>query len=84
MDCRHPLRDTDIALLEYCDHRGLAAHILLNKSDKLNRNESINTLRAVQEALKDYKNTLSIQLFSAEKGTGVKELVEVMDGWYEF
>ncbi len=82
MDCRHPLRETDVQLLEYCDHRGLAVHILLNKSDKLSRNDAINTMREVTSALQGYRNTISIQLFSAMKGIGVKELCGVLDGWY--
>src|SRR5690348_8440294 len=31
MDIRHPLRDLDLQLLEYCDHYALPVHILLNK-----------------------------------------------------
>ena len=65
MDCRHPMRETDVHLLSYCDQRGLPVHILLNKSDKLSRNVAINTMRSVETALKDYKNEISIQLFSA-------------------
>jgi GTP-binding protein len=84
MDCRHPLRETDIHLLAYCDHRGLPVHILLNKSDKLSRNEAVNTMRAVEKALKEYRNEISIQLFSAMKGVGVKELCAVLDRWYGF
>jgi GTP-binding protein len=84
MDCRHPLRELDVQLLEYCDDRGLPVHILLNKTDKLSRNDQINTMRAVEEALEEYKNTISIQLFSALKGVGVKELCGVLDGWYGF
>jgi len=84
MDIRHPLRETDAQLLSYCDHRGLPVHVVLNKADKLSKNDAIITLREVKEALKDHRNEISVQLFSALKITGLKELEEVVDRWYGF
>jgi GTP-binding protein len=84
MDIRHPFRDLDLQLLEYCDERGLPVHILLNKSDKLSNNEIANTLRKIKEYLSVYENPVTFQLFSALKGLGVKELQGLMDEWYEF
>jgi GTP-binding protein len=84
MDIRHPLKELDLSLLEYCDHRALPVHILLNKADKLSKAEAANTLGAVKKALAEYKNTLSLQIFSALKGLGVKELHSLLDKWYEY
>jgi GTP-binding protein len=84
MDIRHPLKDLDIQLLEYCDDRGLPVHIVLNKSDKLSHNDMSKTLRAVKAALTGYHNSVTFQGFSALKGTGVKELHLLLDKWYEY
>lgn len=84
MDIRHPFRELDIQLLDYCDQRGLPVHVLLNKSDKLTKNEIANTVRMVKEAVTEYQNPVSFQLFSAMKGIGIKELHTVLDGWYGY
>ena len=84
MDIRHPFKDLDLQLLEYCDQRGLPVHILLNKADKLSNNEITNTLRKIKDYLGEYENPVTYQLFSAMKGAGVKELQGLMDEWYQF
>jgi len=82
MDCRHPLQETDVLLLAYCDQRGMPVHVLLNKSDKLSKSEGLNTLRKVREALRGYRNEISVQLFSALKSVGIEELHAVLNKWY--
>ena len=84
MDIRHPMRDLDKQLLEYCEQRGLLVHILLNKADKLSKSAAANTLFKVKNELKDFSNTISVQLFSAHDGLGLKELHGVLDGWYGY
>src|SRR5690606_39825729 len=39
MDIRHPLKDYDRHMLAYAVERGLPAHALLTKADKLSRSE---------------------------------------------
>ncbi len=39
MDIRHPLKDYDRQMLEYAVARGLPAHALLTKADKLGRGQ---------------------------------------------
>lgn len=82
MDIRHPMRDLDIQLLEFCEHANLPVHILLNKSDKLSKNAISKTLFAVKAALTEYNNSVTFQCFSALKGVGIKELYAVLDEWY--
>lgn len=84
MDIRHPFKELDLTLLEYCDHRGLPVHILFNKSDKLTKNDIANVLREAKTQLASYRNTITFQLFSALKGVGLKELHSVLDKWYEY
>jgi len=84
MDIRHPFRELDQHLLDYCDKRHLPVHILLNKSDKLSKNEIANVMREVKKHLADYEMPVTLQLFSALRGVGVKELYAVLDKWYGY
>lgn len=82
MDIRHPLKDFDIQLLNWSSACELPVHILLNKSDKLRSGAIKNTFFEVEKALKEYENPISIQVFSALKGLGIKEFKEILNGWY--
>lgn len=84
MDIRHPFRDLDKQLLAYCDARELPVHIVLNKADKLSNNEITKTLQNAKMLLVPYQHEVSYQLFSASKGSGVKELQILLDEWYEW
>jgi GTP-binding protein len=84
MDIRHPFKEGDIQLLEYCAYRGLSVHILLNKADKLGRVELAKTLQAVKHALTSSPNSVTFQMFSALQGQGVGELKALLDQWFEY
>ena len=84
MDIRHPMRDLDWQLIDYCEHRGMPVHILLNKADKLSNNQVANTLRQVKAELEGHEDLVSYQVFSALKGTGAKELHILLDKWYNY
>ena len=83
MDIRHPLKDLDVQLLEYCSHYDIPVHILLNKADKLSKGEVAKVLLKVKAALTEYNNSVTFQSFSALKKIGIKELHAVLDAWYE-
>src|ERR1700692_2141529 len=55
------------------------AHVLLTKSDKLNRRDAQSVLRETRAACSD--TSVTAQLFSAHDGEGVEEARQVMDGW---
>jgi GTP-binding protein len=78
MDIRHPLKDFDQMMLQWAKSRGLFVHILLTKSDKLNRGPANNTLFAVQKQLQAEGLDFSIQLFSALRQQGLSELARVI------
>ena len=84
MDIRHPLKDLDLQLLEYCNHYEMPVHILLNKSDKMSRGAAAKVLHEVKAALTGYHNSVTFQCFSALKGIGVNELHTVLNQWYEY
>jgi GTP-binding protein len=78
MDVRHPLREFDLAMLEYAKARTLPAHCLLTKADKLSRGAAASTLQAVRRDLGDIAGA---QLFSSENKLGIDEARAVVTGW---
>ena len=48
MDIRHPLQNMDWSMLEWCIHYSRDVHILLNKADKLTRNQALQQLQRVE------------------------------------
>ena len=84
MDIRHPLKDYDLHMLGYAMRRGLPAHALLTKADKLSRGAAGNAVQAVRRQLSAaYGDSISVQAFSAETRAGVDELRAVVAGWLE-
>lgn len=80
MDVRHPLTEFDHQMLRWCAHARMPVHILLTKADKLRRGPAKSTLLQVRDRLAGQDN-VSVQLFSALKGTGVEQAREVLDRW---
>ena len=82
MDIRHPLKDYDRQMLGYAVQRGLPAHALLTKADKLGRGQQGNALQAVRKELSSaFGDTVSVQTFSGESKQGVDEARAVVGGW---
>ena len=82
MDIRHPLKDYDRQMIAYAVERGLPAHAILTKADKLSRGAAGNALQAVRNDLRSqYADSVSVQVYSSEARTGVDELRAVVAGW---
>ncbi len=82
MDVRRALTDYDIQMLQWCRNSEMSTHILLTKADKLKKGAAKNTLFKVQGTLNtDYPGT-TVQLFSSLKKTGVDEVKEVLNHWF--
>ena len=67
MDIRHPLKEIDHIVIEWCNKTHTPLHILLTKADKLTRGAQNNVLLSQKERLPE---GVSIQLFSATKNIG--------------
>jgi GTP-binding protein len=84
MDIRHPLKEYDRQMLGYAANRGLPAHALLTKADKLSRGAQGNALLAVRNDLAStFGDSVSVQTFSGESKLGVEEARSVVGGWLE-
>jgi GTP-binding protein len=82
MDIRHPLKDYDRQMLGYAVSRGLPAHALLTKADKLSRNQQMQAMAAVRRELSAaFGDSVGVQAFSGESKLGVEQAREVVTGW---
>jgi GTP-binding protein len=81
MDVRHPLQPFDRQMLGWALQASMPVHILLTKADKLKRGAAGTALLQVRAELKPQEELTSVQLFSALKHEGHKELIAVLDGW---
>jgi GTP-binding protein len=85
MDVRHPLKEVDQQLLNWCWEVGMPVHVLLTKADKLKRGAAQNVLLQVKRELDAHspEGLSSVQLFSSTKGTGLDEVYRILDAWLE-
>ena len=86
MDIRRPLTDLDIKMLDWFSPRQKPIHILLTKSDKLSREQSLRTLSDIKGRVKAqwgdlYQTECTVQLFSSLKKTGVEEADNMIQSW---
>ncbi len=83
MDIRHPLKETDQQMLEFCSTYNIPTHILLNKADKLSKNARLNTLKNTTDQLRTYQNPITLQIYSTLKNIGVEDLRKILINWLE-
>lgn len=83
MDIRHPLKEFDRQMLDWCHHQQMPVHILLTKADKLKRGPAGNTLQKVRKELKQAYPLASVQLFSSLNRQGVDEARAKLGEWLE-
>jgi len=79
VDSRRGVGSQDAAMLEWMLARERPVHILLSKSDKLNRGEAQRVLRETESRWRD--PALSVQLFSAHARHGIDEARSVLERW---
>jgi GTP-binding protein len=80
IDSRHPLKDFDRQMLDFCREIDLACHCLLTKADKLSRGEAARTLLQVRKEITAMGSTATAQLFSTPAKTGLDEARSALFG----
>lgn len=83
MDIRHPLTEFDWQMIEWCAYSKKPLHLLLTKADKLNYGAAKNTLFKVQRELEMQDISVTLQMFSALKKTGVDDIHQLLDSWFQ-
>ena len=81
MDVRHPLREFDLQMLDWCHHQNMPVHILLTKADKFKRGAASSALHKVQKAIKEAYPQTSAQLFSAQDKQGLDQALQQLELW---
>src|SRR3981189_2211487 len=76
VDSRRGLGAQDAGMLEWVLARDRFAHVLLTKTDKLNRRDAQRVLRETRAACSD--TSVTAQLFSAHETLGIEEARQVM------
>ena len=70
MDIRHPLKDSDIQMMEFCNRHGVPFISVLTKSDKLNSSAIAKSTKSVERKL----NSQSIIVTSSNNDEGFDRL----------
>lgn len=73
VDIRHPLKEFDRMMLEFCFATQLPCHLLLTKADKLSRGQATQALAALRKQFAAEGLHATAQIFSSSAGTGVEE-----------
>lgn len=81
MDCRHPLREFDQQIIEWCARSDMPVHILLTKSDKLKSGAKKKVLLETRRTLAELGDLVTVQLFSALNNEGSGELLGKLQAW---
>ncbi len=72
-DIRHPLKEFDRMMLDFCFATALPCHLLLTKADKIARGQAAAALDALRRSLRENGVPGTAQVFSSTAGTGVEE-----------
>lgn len=83
MDSRHPLKDLDCTMIDWCIGNHLPIHLLLTKADKLSKSEINNTLCKVEKQYALMPELVSVQAFSSLKKAGLDSLIARLNTWLE-
>ncbi|OOG40262.1 GTP-binding protein [Rhodanobacter sp. C05] len=73
VDIRHPLKEFDRLMLEFCFATQLPCHLLLTKADKLSRGQATQALATLRKQFAAEGLHATAQIFSSSAGTGVEE-----------
>lgn len=83
MDIRHPMKEFDEMMVNWCEATGVPLHVLLTKADKLKKGPAQSTLLSLRKSLKEaLGDKVSVQTFSSLKKSGVDQLRERLDSWF--
>lgn len=83
MDIRHPLRTSDLQLINWSVKCDVPIHILLTKADKLTFSAVKKTLKEVNAKVAIYGNAISLQTFSSLNRVGVEEAKKLLNQWFD-
>ena len=75
MDTRHPFKEVDVSLIDWCESKDLPMILLLNKSDKLSNNKVSQTVLNAKKDMQRLSTENYIIATSATERTGIELLL---------
>ncbi|BBB31577.1 ribosome biogenesis GTP-binding protein YihA/YsxC [Neptunomonas japonica] len=82
MDIRHPMKEFDLMMIEWCKSTHVPLHVLLTKADKLKRGPAQSIVLTLRKELTQILgDKVSVQSFSSLKRAGVDTLSARLDEW---
>ena len=80
VDARHKPTADDVTMAQWFMESGCPMVVVANKSDKLKKSEYEPNVARIRETL-ELPDETPVILFSAEKGTGREELLEIIKSY---
>ena len=83
MDIRHPFKESDLTLIDWCHKTNTALLILLNKSDKLSKGRVKEEVKKANSTIKEMNLIGEAIAFSSKKNIGLEGLTDFLGDWLE-
>ena len=83
MDIRHPFKESDLALIDWCHKTDTPLLILLNKSDKFSTSKVKEEVKKANSAIKEMNLVGQAIAFSSKKSIGFKGLTDSLMDWFD-
>lgn len=84
VDSRMEPTEIDLVMLDWTQSIDLPVHVLLTKSDKLNKGPASASLLRMQELIDEHYPHASVQLFSSLNKQGLIQVWDKLDSWMDF
>ena len=81
VDARHPLKQEELSIIDWCVEASLPILVLLNKIDKLNQKERAACRKQVKARLGAADELIAVQEFSALKAFGTESAFDTLEAW---
>ena len=83
MDIRHPFKESDLALIDWCHQTDTPLLILLNKADKFSTSKVKEEVKKANSAIKEMNLVGQAIAFSSKKSIGFKGLTDSLMDWFD-
>ena len=83
MDIRHPFKESDLTLIDWCHKTNTVLLILLNKSDKLSKSRVKEEVKKANSTIKEMNLIGGAIAFSSKKNIGLEGLTDFIGDWLE-
>ena len=83
MDIRHPFKESDLTLIDWCHKTNTALLILLNKSDKLSTSRVKEDVKKANSTIKEMNLIGEAIAFSSKNSIGLEVLTDFLGDWLE-